>query len=101
MESGSHHHEDSGNSRIGRWAFWGFALVAGYFLLTEHGAHLFSVLPYLLLAACPLMHFFHHGGHGHHESSTQDRNAPGSSQPGSDAGASRNLDNNEKPGAIK
>lgn len=43
--------------------------VAGYFLLTEHRAHLFGALPFLLLLACPLMHvFMHHGhgGHGHH-----------------------------------
>jgi hypothetical protein len=24
-----------------------------------------SALPYLLLMACPLMHLFMHGGHGH------------------------------------
>ena len=47
-----------------------FLAVAGFFLLTEHTAHVFGVLPYLLLLACPLMHFFHgghkhgHGGHG-------------------------------------
>jgi hypothetical protein len=39
-------------------------------LLTEHRAHLFGVLPYLLLLACPLLHAFHHrgrrGGHGRH-----------------------------------
>jgi hypothetical protein len=92
MERRADHHEDSGNSRIGRWAFWGFALVAGYFLLTEHRAHLFNFLPYLLLAACPLMHFFHHGGHGHHHASTQDPNAPGRSRPDPDKDISRNLD---------
>lgn len=43
--------------------------VAGYFLLTEHRAHFFGALPFLLLLACPLMHvFMHHGhaAHGHH-----------------------------------
>ncbi len=43
--------------------------VAGYFLLTEHLAHVVGALPFLLLLACPLMHvFMHHGhgGHGHH-----------------------------------
>ncbi len=49
-----------------RWVFIGFALVAGYFLFTEHRAHVIAVLPYLLLAACPLMHLFMHHGHGHH-----------------------------------
>lgn len=47
----------------------GFLLIAGYFLVTEHAAHLALAIPYLpyaLLAACPLMHVFMHGGHGHH-----------------------------------
>ena len=40
-----------------------FLVIAAFFLITEHGAHLFGVLPYLLLLACPLMHLMH-GGHG-------------------------------------
>lgn len=56
-----------------KWVFIGFAVIAVFFLFTEHRAHLFGVLPWLFLAACPLMHFFHHGGHGHHhETSTGD-----------------------------
>jgi hypothetical protein len=43
----------------------GFLAVAAFFLLTEHTAHVFGALPWLLLAACPLMHLFMHGGHGH------------------------------------
>lgn len=39
--------------------------VGGFFLVTEHTAHLLGALPYLLLLACPLMHVFMHGGHGH------------------------------------
>jgi hypothetical protein len=56
-----------------RLPFWivliGFMAVAGFFLITEHRAHLFGVLPFLLLLACPLMHLFHHGhgGHGHRD----------------------------------
>lgn len=42
----------------------GFLLVAGFYLFTEHRAHLWGVLPLLFILACPLMHFFHH--HGHH-----------------------------------
>lgn len=41
------------------------AAVAGWFLWTEHRAHVFGVLPYLLLLACPLMHVFMHHGHQH------------------------------------
>ncbi|HJV93949.1 MAG TPA: DUF2933 domain-containing protein [Azonexus sp.] len=48
------------------WGWWFFAAVALFYLWSEHRAHLFGVLPYLLLLACPLMHFFMHGGHGRH-----------------------------------
>lgn len=43
----------------------GFLAVAAFFMLTEHTAHTLGALPYLLLLACPLMHFLHHG-HGAH-----------------------------------
>lgn len=49
------------------WVFFGFIAVAGFFFFTEHRAHLMGALPFVLLALCPLMHFFH-GGHGHHGS---------------------------------
>jgi DUF2933 family protein len=44
----------------------GFLLIAGFFVLTEHTAHVLGALPYLLLLACPLLHLFHrgHGSHG-------------------------------------
>lgn len=44
----------------------GFLLIAGFFLTTEHRAHLFGALPFLLLLLCPLLHVFMHGGHGSH-----------------------------------
>ena len=59
------------SSRRGKWVLIGFLLIAGFFLWTEHRAHLLGILPYLLFAACPLMHLFHHG-HGHHSSGTPD-----------------------------
>jgi hypothetical protein len=43
-----------------------FLAVAAFFLLTEHTAHVFGALPFLLILACPLMHVFMHGGHGGH-----------------------------------
>lgn len=42
--------------------------VAGFFLVAEHRAHLWGILPFLFLAICPLMHFFMHRGHGGHGS---------------------------------
>ena len=44
-----------------------FLAIAGFFLLTEHRAHLFGFLPFLLLLACPLLHVFMHSGHGGHD----------------------------------
>lgn len=43
-----------------------FLLIAAFFLLTEHWAHTFGALPFLLLLACPLLHMFMHGGHHGH-----------------------------------
>ena len=46
--------------------FAAFAVIALFFLLTEHRAHLFGALPFVLLLACPLLHMLHgHGGHSH------------------------------------
>ena len=43
-----------------------FLAIAGFYLLAEHRAHAFAVLPFLLLPACLLMHIIMHGGHGGH-----------------------------------
>ena len=50
----------------GGLALIAFLAIAGLFLWQEHRAHLLGVLPYLLLLACPLLHYFMHGGHGGH-----------------------------------
>ena len=46
-----------------------FLVIAAFFLVTEHRAHLSGWLSsygiWILLLACPLMHLFMHGGHGH------------------------------------
>ena len=52
-------------SRTGM-VFIAFLAIAAFFLITEHTAHLFGVLPYVLLLLCPLLHFFMHRGHGDH-----------------------------------
>ena len=54
----------------------GFLAVAGFFLITEHTAHVLGALPWLLLAACPLMHLFMHHGGGEHQHGP-DRGNPG------------------------
>jgi hypothetical protein len=74
-----HRHEpDSSKATHSRtkWVFIGFLVIAAYFLVTEHRAHLYGWLSsygiWLLLLACPLMHLFMHGGHGGHGSHRND-----------------------------
>lgn len=54
-----------------------FLAIGGFFLITEHAAHLFGILPYLLVLLCPLLHLLHggHGGHGRQD--TQARRSEG------------------------
>ena len=44
-----------------------------YFLVIEHGEHIFPYLPFIILLLCPLMHVFMHSGHGdsHHGDHTE------------------------------
>ena len=44
-----------------------FLVVAALFFWTEHRQHVLGVLPYLILAACPIIHLFMHRSHGHHQ----------------------------------
>jgi SNF family Na+-dependent transporter len=67
-----HRHEpDSGKETKSRtkWVFIGFLGIAAFLLIVEHRTHVFGWLSsygiWLLLLACPLMHMFMHGGHGH------------------------------------
>ncbi|MDP3090957.1 MAG: DUF2933 domain-containing protein [Nitrospira sp.] len=53
-----------------------FLAITGFFLLTEHRAHLFGLLPYLLLLACPLLHLFLHGRHRPHEATSRPESEP-------------------------
>lgn len=41
-----------------------FIAIIGFYVITEHTAHFFGILPFLLILLCPLMHLFmHHGSH--------------------------------------
>ena len=86
MNHDHRHKPDGGNGMKSKakWVFIGFAAIAAYFLITEHKAHLSGLLnywPFLLLAACPLLHMFMHGGHGRHgDDSGKDTRGRGSSR---------------------
>lgn len=69
----------------------GFLLIAAFFLATEHRAHLFGILPFLLILACPLLHAFMHGGHGAH----------GSARDGPDSRAGGHARHGAKPEDIR
>ena len=78
MQDHSGHQEGFLKSRAG-WVLIGFLIIAGALLFTEHRAHVLGVLIWLPLLACPLMHVFMHGGHGHHGNPDQQNNQRGTS----------------------
>jgi hypothetical protein len=41
-----------------------FLAIAGFFLITEHWAHMLGALPYVLFLLCPILHLLMHGRHG-------------------------------------
>jgi len=73
------------------WVLLAFLAIAAFFLLTEHRAHVWGVAPYLLLLACPLLHFFMHRGHGR-------RGGPG--RAGSPAGGRQGAGRHEDTAAA-
>lgn len=84
MDMNAHDHAVGRSRSRSRWIFFLFALIALFFLVSEHRAHLFGALPYLLLLACPLLHLFHgHGHHGAHRHAEQGE--PGEKATNSDA----------------
>jgi hypothetical protein len=71
MEHSAHSHPTHPRSglRLGsRLVLFAFLAIAGFYLLTEHTAHVFGILPYLLVFLCPILHLLHggHGGQGAH-----------------------------------
>ena len=65
MPEATRHDESTWRPRV-KFVFLAFALIGVFFLLGEHRAHVLPWLPWLFLAACPLMHLFMHKGHGGH-----------------------------------
>ena len=49
-----------------------FLGIAGVLFVLEHRAHALEWLPYLVVLACPLIHFFMHGNHGGHSQQVSD-----------------------------
>ncbi|WP_415872397.1 DUF2933 domain-containing protein [Burkholderia ubonensis] len=66
MDHGNHEHKAT---RFGflraNIVLIAFIAIGGFYLVTEHRAHLLGWLPFLFILACPLMHLFMHHGGGH------------------------------------
>jgi hypothetical protein len=77
---------NNGLRTVARYVFFGFVAVAAYFLITEHRAHVIPFLPFLLLAACPLMHIFMHRGHDHGGKDDSESDAQRSRRPPASGG---------------
>jgi len=70
--------ESSDKFNLGRWlrsraglTLIAFLAIATFFLVAEHTAHFFGILPYALLLVCPLLHLFMHGGHADHQAAEE------------------------------
>lgn len=63
-------------SQLNQWLLWIGLAAAVAWLFFGHGEHLFNLLPFLFVLACPLMHLFGHrhggGHHGHSHRHTAD-----------------------------
>ena len=75
-------HGSDRQRKISRYVFFGFVAIAAYFVIAEHRAHVLPFLPFLLLAACPLLHVFHHRGHDHEGEDSRPSSKPPSSSSG-------------------
>ena len=84
------HDRGAGRPHV-KLVFLGFALIGAVLLLAGPRAHVLPWLPWLLLAACPMMHhlFMHHrhGGHDHRGGAGR-ADGRASIPPGPDAGGS-------------
>ncbi len=69
MEAHEHHQPATTNNehwlKRHRWLTYAALGILGYFSFIEHREHIWPLLPWLILLACPFMHMFMHGGHKH------------------------------------
>ena len=51
-----------------RYVLSALLVIAGLYLLIDHGQHLVPYFPFVFLLGCLFMHLFMHGSHGEHGS---------------------------------
>lgn len=66
------HNNNSSHSGI-RYILIGLLVIAGVYLIVDHGQHLLPYLPFTFLLGCFFMHMFMHGGHGGHDHGSEDK----------------------------
>lgn len=49
-----------------KWLLISLLVIAGIWLVADHGQHLTPYLPFAFLLGCLVMHLFMHGSHGGH-----------------------------------
>ena len=69
-------HGDSRSHAVWKGAAVMLVAIIGFYVLREHWGHALGVAPYSLLLACPLMHIFMHGGHGHDHAAGDKEKSP-------------------------
>jgi hypothetical protein len=52
------------NNHMTRWVLIALLVLAGGYVLIDHGQHVARYLPLAFLLGCLFMHLFGHGGHG-------------------------------------
>ncbi len=65
LENDSDENQSRGSFVMRNWPVILILSVIGFYLITEHRAHLLGALPWLILLACPFIHIFMHRGHNH------------------------------------
>lgn len=56
-----------------RYVLIGLLVIAGIYLIIDHGQHIAPYLPFAFLLGCLVMHLFMHGSHGGHNHTEHDQ----------------------------
>lgn len=65
------------NNTIIRWLLIALLVIAGLYLVADHGQHLIPYLPFAFLLGCLVMHLFMHGSHGDQNNGDNSRDHQG------------------------
>ena len=67
-------------------SIWALVAITAFLLTTEHQAHVFGILPWLFVLACPIMHLLMHRHHDHgHDANHDESHGRGADENGNPA----------------